>query len=226
MSASPTKINAIPRGLGVADIESGAEVTPATPFGIASLTKIVTATALARLEAQGTIAFDDPVIQHLPSFTLADAEATETVTVGHLLSHTGGWADFLEPVPGEDALESYASQLADIPQIAPAGTQFSYSNSGYLLAGAVTEQVTGEQYESTVDHLVLQPLGMANSMFATDATLPEDRALGHQLVEGELIGIPPEAIPRPFNPVGGLVSSIEGHADFRPGARLDRLRTN
>lgn len=212
------------RGIGVANANTGEAFTPATPFGIASLTKIFTATALASLAHNGALHLDDPVRQHLPAFEIADPEATGAVTIGHLLSHAGGWADVLEPVPGQDSLAWYAARMADIPQVVPVGTHFSYSNSGFLLAGAVTEQLVAVPYEKTITESVLQPLGMTNSGFANGPDAAGNRAVGHQIVDGELEVIPLADIPRAVNPAAGLVSTVEdmlgfvqAHASIDPG---------
>lgn len=113
------------RGMGIANVDSGLPFSPTTPFGIASLTKIFTATALASLAHNGALRLGDPVRRHLPNFTVADPEATEAITVAHLLSHTGGWADVLEPETDQDSLDWYVANLHDAPQVVPVGTHFS-----------------------------------------------------------------------------------------------------
>jgi CubicO group peptidase (beta-lactamase class C family) len=215
------------RGIGVANADTGEAFTPSTPFGIASLTKIFTATALASLAHNGALGLDDSVRQHLPDFRIADPEATGAVTIGHLLSHAGGWADVLEPVPGQDSLAWYAAQMGDVPQVVPVGTRFSYSNSGFLLAGAVTEQVVGVSYENTIAESVLQPLGMTDTGFANGPDAASNRAVGHQIVDGERAVIPLADIPRAVNPAAGLISTVDdmltfvqAHAAIDPG-RLD-----
>ncbi len=212
---------------GVAETGVQDAFTTETQFGIASLTKIFTATALAVLAHDGALSLDDPVTQYLPDFRLSDSGDTANVTVGHLLSHAGGWADILEPVPGQNSLAWYATQMADLPQIAPVGTAFSYGNSGFLLAGAVIEQVTGASYEQVISESVLQPLGMGQSGFTASTSPMVNRATGHQLAGGELVPIPIEDIPRAVNPAGGLLSNIDDMLTFAEAhASIDHGQLN
>jgi CubicO group peptidase (beta-lactamase class C family) len=202
------------RGIGLANTSSAAEFTPSTPFGIASLTKIFTATALSSLANDGALDLDSLVRNHLPEFSVADPIATKYVTVGNLLSHAGGWADLLEPVPGEDDLGWYASQMGDVPQVAPVGTQFNYSNSGFLVLGAIIEQLVNDRYESNIAESVLQPLGMTNSEFANTAAKSSSRAIGHQIVDGKQTEIPLADVPRAINPAAGLISTLDDMLNF------------
>jgi CubicO group peptidase (beta-lactamase class C family) len=210
--------------LGVTQIGTEDAFSTSTQFGIASLTKIFTATALASLVQDGALGLEYPVAGFLPEFRLSSPDATAALNVGHLLSHAGGWADILEPVPGQDSLAWYAGQMADLPQVAPVGTQFSYGNSGFMLAGAVIEQVAGATYEDVISEAVLQPLGMKNSGFAGSTGANASRATGHQLDDGQLAPIPVEDAPRAVNPAAGLLSNVDdmltfvqAHATIDPG---------
>jgi CubicO group peptidase (beta-lactamase class C family) len=98
---------------GVTETGTEDSFTTSTQFGIASLTKIFTATALSSLVQDGALSLDDPVTMYLSDFRLADPDATAAVTVSHLVSHAGGWADILEPVPGQDSLAWYASHMPE-----------------------------------------------------------------------------------------------------------------
>ncbi len=200
--------------IGVINAGTEDAFTTSTRFGIASLTKIFTATALASLAHDGAVSLDEPVRQHLPGFSLADPDATAAATVGHLLSHAGGWADVLEPVPGQDSLAWYAAQMASLPQIVPVGTHFSYSNSGYMLAGAVIEQLTGAPYEDAISQSILQPLGMKHTGFTAITEPSNNQASGHQITEGELAAIPLPDIPRAVYPAAGLLSNVEDMLTF------------
>ncbi|MGN6031353.1 MAG: serine hydrolase domain-containing protein [Thermomicrobiales bacterium] len=210
-------------GIGMANADTGAAFTPSTPVGIASLTNIVTATTVALLASDGALALDDPVQRHLPAFHVADPEASSTVTIGHLLSHAAGWADSLEPVAGADDLAWYAERMGDIPQIVPVGTHFTYSNSAFMLAGAAIERVTGMTYEHIADAAILRPLGMTHTAFAQAIAPGPERAIGHDLLDGEWHPVRSEGVPRAINPAAGLVSTlddmlafVEAHADVSP----------
>jgi CubicO group peptidase (beta-lactamase class C family) len=78
-------------GFGVTSVDNPLEVTPETRFQIGSIGKTFTGTAVMYLAAEGLLELDRPVREYLPDLELADRDATERVTMRHLLSHTGGW---------------------------------------------------------------------------------------------------------------------------------------
>src|SRR5262249_11990825 len=80
------------KGYGVKELGKTAAVTPDTRFGIGSLTKAVTATALARLVEGGKLGWDDHVHKHVPFFHLRDELADRDVTIRDLLCHRSGLA--------------------------------------------------------------------------------------------------------------------------------------
>ncbi|MGB3328280.1 MAG: serine hydrolase domain-containing protein, partial [Thermomicrobiales bacterium] len=214
------------RAIGVADASTGAAFTTDTRFAIASLTKIFTATAAATLAHDGTLHLNEPVRKHLPDVALADPASTAALTVGDLLCHAGGWADLLEPIPGQDALAWYAAHLADLPQIARPGTRFSYSNSGFMVAGAVIEQSGGFPCEEVIARTVLRPLGLVDTTFPDAHADGDHRAVGHLTAERPWTVIPRDA-PRAINPAAGLIATLDDILTFAQahaepdGGRLD-----
>src|SRR5229473_215534 len=74
---------------------------------------------------------DVPVRTYLPDLKLSDPDATERATMTHLLTHTGGWVgDYFNDLgAGDDALAKMAVQMAEVPQLAPLGTLWSYNNA-------------------------------------------------------------------------------------------------
>jgi CubicO group peptidase (beta-lactamase class C family) len=134
-------------------------LTPGHRFPAYSVTKLITATVVLRLAADGQIGLDDPARAHLHTIRLAD----ETITVRDLLTHTSGVQS-----PGE----MFADRVPDlvtlvgpvVPSAAPRGT-FSYSNGGYALLGQLIADVTGGSYPEAAARLVLGPLAMGGSWF-------------------------------------------------------------
>ena len=78
------------KGYGVRDVATAAPVTPDTQFSIGSVTKSFTALGMMVLVDEGLVDLDAPVTAYIPEFELSEPEATETVTVRNLLSHTTG----------------------------------------------------------------------------------------------------------------------------------------
>jgi CubicO group peptidase (beta-lactamase class C family) len=169
------------RSFGLAEVETGRAVTPATDFRLASLSKQFTATAVMLLVADGKLRYDDSlgaVLPGLPAYAHA-------VTLRQLLGHTGGLPDYEDLVP-----EGQTAQLhdADIPALLarapaakfPAGTRWDYSNTGYVLLALVVERASGARFGDFLRDRIFVPLGMTHTVALEEGrtTVPE-RAYGY-----------------------------------------------
>src|SRR5262245_17342979 len=138
-----------------------------TVFNIASLSKLVVATAAMQLVEQGEIALDDDIEAHLGGVRLAGSGPP--VTLRHLLSHTSGLeGPFLRDVvtdPGRlVSLRQYFTTYPPRRGRAP-GAEVRYSNYAMALAGYLIEQVSGESFQDYVERHLFAPLGMTRSSF-------------------------------------------------------------
>lgn len=166
------------KGFGYADEENGELVDPSHIFRLASVSKLITAVAVMRLEEEGRLSLDQPVFG--PEGILNDSiyldyrdPRVENITVRHLLVHRAGWSRYYGdpmfmthvvarrmnvdlPVQDEDIIRyALTRKLNYYP-----GTRYSYSNLGYAILGEVIESVSGMDYESYVRYNILQPLGI------------------------------------------------------------------
>lgn len=167
-------------GYGMASREFGVPNRPDTRFILGSINKMFTAVVVLQLVERGELSLDDTVARHLPG-VLAD-EVAERVTVRHLLTHTSGLGDFLftPEMEGRDravyrTLDDYLPLLADDTLSFEPGAEWSYSNTGYLVLGALLEAVTGEDYSELVRARVFGPAGM------TDTGSPELDRVPHNV---------------------------------------------
>src|SRR5690348_1090739 len=117
-----------------------------TQFNLASVGKMFTGVAVAQLVERGRLRFSDPVGRYVRGLA---SRIARTVTVGELLDHTSGLGDYFGD-PGYDArrpglrtLRAYVPLVAREQLAFKPGTRFSYSNSGFILAGLVVERVSG-----------------------------------------------------------------------------------
>ncbi|MBP6471712.1 MAG: beta-lactamase family protein [Chloroflexi bacterium] len=199
-------------GFGVTNIENPLPVDENTLFQIGSTTKTITTTAVLRLVEQGKLDLDAPVRAYVPDLQLADEDTAVHVTTRHLLTHTGGWAgDFFKDTGlGDDALARYVAQLVDLPQVVPLGTMWSYNNAGFSLAGRVIEAVTGQDYETAVQALVLDPLGMTQSCFFAHDAITHRVVAGHTYDDAnEAVKVlRPWALARSAHSAGGVTSTV------------------
>lgn len=197
-------------GLGVTNVDHPLAVDAHTLYQIGSITKTFTGTTAMRLVEQGKLDLDAPIRTYLPGLKLADAEATERATMNHLLTHTGGWVgDYFDDLSaGDDALAKMAVAMADVPQVAPLGTLWSYNNAGFYLAGRVIEVLAGKPFETAVQELVLDPLGMTHTYFFARNVITHRFAVGHNVKDDTASVARPWELPRTANAAGGLLSDV------------------
>ncbi len=170
--------------LGVADdsgriaLVSGtrADSTPLGPtarYPITSITKTMTATLILQLVAEGKIGLDDPLprLSSVPTLDLG-----ERVTLRHLLRHTSGLLPY-DRSPGYAAVsqrELSAAEavalVADQPLEFAPGSQFAYSNTGFLALGLLAEQLTGLDYETLLEQRIFGPAEMRDTWLDTTPT--------------------------------------------------------
>jgi CubicO group peptidase (beta-lactamase class C family) len=157
------------KGYGRARDENDAPPAPErTVFRAASVSKLVTATAMMQLVEQGKINLDTDINTYLTRFQLEN-NFPAPVTVRHLLTHTSGIEDrlFGNTVPSANQLVSLGSYFAArVPRrIRPPGERIAYSNTGMALAGHLVEAVSGLSFEEYVERNIFAPLGMTRSSF-------------------------------------------------------------
>ena len=154
------------REFGFADTARRHPLTPATRFSLASGGKMFTAVAIASLVEQGALHFTDTLDKVLPA--VAKEPFASRITLAHLLSHTSGigeyWnADYEAHARDLGTLSDFLPFVLDAGIDFPAGEQFRYSNSNYILLGLVLEAVTGRTYDEVLAERVRDPADMKES---------------------------------------------------------------
>jgi CubicO group peptidase (beta-lactamase class C family) len=169
------------KGYGLANLELGVPNTPETVFELGSVTKQFTAAAILMLAEQGKIRLEDEVQKYLPDYPTHDAK----ITIENLLTHTGGVPNYTNmpewmPRVREDMpLATLIALFKDKPLDFPPGSKWSYSNSGYILLGAVIEKVSGKSYERFIEDEIFQKLGMKSSRYGNPSEVIPNRATGY-----------------------------------------------
>jgi CubicO group peptidase (beta-lactamase class C family) len=156
------------KGIGDANIESHTRNTPQTKFGIASITKQFTAVLVLQQVAEGKIRLDGRVSDYLPWYR---QDTGARITVEQILHHTAGLPpdyDAPEFGDGEAAArrtepQAFAQKVCQPGLISEPGTNWNYSNCGYVLLGLILERVTGKPFEVLLQQRLLRPLGMKDS---------------------------------------------------------------
>lgn len=151
--------------IGYADVENFVPATDSTVYRIASISKLITSSAIMQLVEKGKVKLDDDVRKYLDYFP----KKKYTFTIRQLLNHTSGIRDYL---PGEFDSKVYFHSTREVINLLAKdsldfepGTAYQYTTLGYNLLAAVIEQVTGMSYLDYVTNNIFKPLKM-NRTFA------------------------------------------------------------
>lgn len=172
-------------GFGLANVELAVPATARTVFQSGSLGKQFTAVLVMMLIEEGRLGLDDAIATYFPG----SPAYWEQVTVRRLLTHTAGVPDYTDGTIDlrrdytEDELLAMAQQL---PSAFPPGSDWRYSNTGYLLLGILVHRVTGRFYGDLLAERIFSPLGMAHAQVISEAAIVPHRAAGYRLVDGTL----------------------------------------
>lgn len=160
-----------------------------TKFNLGSMNKMFTAVAIAQLAEQGKLAFDDLLAKHLPDYP-NQAVATQ-VTIHHLLTHTSGLADYFNDKFTEASrarfrtVQDFFPLFVDESLLFEPGSRWEYSNSNFIVLGAIIEAVSGQSYFDYVRDHLYQPAGMINTdAYELDQEIP-NLATGYTRAPGE-----------------------------------------
>jgi CubicO group peptidase (beta-lactamase class C family) len=170
------------KSYGSANLEWNIPNTPETKFRIGSLTKQFTAAAILLLEEQGKLKTTDLLSAHFPN----TPDAWKDITIHHLLSHEAGLPELsLLPWFDENITRPFtAAAIIDVFKNLPLdfapGSEFRYSNSGYIVLGRLVELLGGGSYAAFMRVNIFTPLGMTNSGYDANAQVLANRASGYQ----------------------------------------------
>jgi CubicO group peptidase (beta-lactamase class C family) len=136
-----------------------------TIFNLASITKMFTAVAVVQLAEQGKLDFQQPIAAYLPDYPRANE-----ITIHHLLTHTAGMGDIWNDAYRANRSElrtipAYLDLFRDTPLAFTPGERYQYCNTGFVLLGAIIEQVTGQCYYEYVRQAIFEPAGMSHTDF-------------------------------------------------------------
>ncbi|MEU9332958.1 serine hydrolase domain-containing protein [Streptomyces sp. NPDC048290] len=208
---------------GTARLPGPAPVSPTGTFRTGSVTKSFTATVLLQLVGEGRLTLDDRLSTHLPDTGLPHADA---ITVRQLLNHTSGIFDYTQDPDVVDDFtdpailarwlrtdrwrdwrpEDLVAQAADPanPPSFPPGTKWRYSNTNYILAGLLIEELTGHTYAEEITHRIIRPLSLTGTSVPGSKTHMPKTPHAHSYV------IPPGHHPTDITSQNVTVSGAAG----------------
>jgi D-alanyl-D-alanine carboxypeptidase len=149
-------------------------------YSVGSISKQFTATAILMLAEDGKLSLDDPVARFVPDLTRAGS-----VRIRQLLSHTSGYQDFWpqdyvppfmrQDVTAKDILDRWGKRPLDFEP----GTQYQYSNTGYVIAGVIVEKASGQRLLPFLQTRVFAPLDMRGVVNVDEGRLGETDPTGY-----------------------------------------------
>jgi D-alanyl-D-alanine carboxypeptidase len=175
---------------GVADLDTGAPVPVDGRVRIASATKMFTSTVVLQLVGEGKVGLDEPIETYLPGLVRGEGIDGHDITVRQLLQHTSGLPDHMpadyteirhQYVENRDLLDRALAQ----PAVFAPGTDWRYSNTNYILAGLIVQQVTGRPVGEEITNRIIEPAGLRHTYWPGigDETIRGKHARGYYTPE-------------------------------------------
>jgi CubicO group peptidase (beta-lactamase class C family) len=198
------------KGFGVKSVDGADAIDTDTVFQIASVSKSVAATVVAAAVGDGTVTWDDHLVDHIPDFQLSDPWITREVSIRDAFSHRTG----MPGTAGDDleligyARDEIIHRMRDLNLTGTFRQTYSYSNFGLTAGGEAAAAATGKTWEDLSKERLYAPLGMTStsSRYSDFETRP-NRALLHTPVDGAWVqGFTRNADAQ--SPAGGVSSTI------------------
>ncbi|MFG3323582.1 serine hydrolase domain-containing protein [Streptomyces sp. NPDC048171] len=212
---------------GVGDLRTGKPRSARDRYRVGSITKTFIATVLLQLEAEGELSLDDRVDKWAPGLVEGGGNSGRRISLRQLLNHTSGifnYSDdgyFARAVLGTGGFFRNRYKTVPLHRLIdlamqhepdfPSGTSWNYSNTNYLLAGKVIEEITGRSYGEEIRRRIIDPLRLrATSLPGSRVTVPQPSSrsysrLGHTAT-GQLHDVT-ELNPSIAGPAGEMISN-------------------
>ena len=171
----------VSQGYGMADAEHGIANTVNTRFRIGSVTKQFTAMGILILQEQGKLAVQDSICKYLAGCPAAwqPITITELLTQSSAIADYTNFDDFPSLIGMPATVENLIDRFRSSPLAFTPGTRWSYSNSGYVLLGAIIERVSGQGYAEFLNQAIFAPLGMAQTGYDANSPPLGEHATGY-----------------------------------------------
>jgi uncharacterized protein (TIGR03067 family) len=203
---------------GLANIELKVPATKDTAYEIGSVTKQFTASAVLLLSDEGHLRLD----YKLKKYVRDIPAAWEAVTLRQLLTHTSGIRNYQEAdaysITTNYSFRDLVKLSASLPVSSAPGEKWIYSNTGYVLLGAIIEPVTGRSYAAFVQDRFFIPLQMSNTRMNDRRAVIPGRASGYGREFGRWSNVPPQPIA---TPAGGIISTVVDMAKWDAALNTD-----
>jgi D-alanyl-D-alanine carboxypeptidase len=211
---------------GFADREKKIPNQLKTRFRIGSMNKMFTAVATLQLVQAGKLDLKTPFGKYLPDYPNQDLASK--VTIENLLTHTGGTGDIFGPEFASHRLElktlqDYVNLYGKRGGDFQPGSQWRYSNYGFLLLGVLIEKVSGQSYYDYVREHIFKPAGMTGTGSEPEDQAITDRSVGYTKFGGNGLKPNTETLPYRGTSAGGGYSTVEDLFRFATALQAHKL---
>ena len=219
------------RGYGLRDLRGPAKIDPRTNFRLASCSKQFTAMAIMLLVHDGKLSYDQKLTDIFPDF----AAYGKSISIRNLLNHTGGLQDYetLMKRPDNKGKWTDDHQIQDAEVLTlleqtdhgmfPPGTQWYYSNSGYVVLGLIVAKVSGQPFPEFLRQRIFAPLKMDHTQaYVKGQNEITNRAYGHTK-EGNTWKQTDQSSTSATLGDGGIYSSLEDLAKWDETLRTTKV---
>lgn len=203
------------KGYGIKKMGQKDPVDEHTLFSIASNSKAFTTTAIALLVEEGKLKWDDPVVNYLPWFKMADSYVTTHLTVRDMLVHRSGLegyaGDLMLFPPSSYSRKEIIQKIAGLPLRYDFRTTYAYDNVLYVTVGELISVVSGMPWEEFIQTRIFDKIGMGESLSRfTNFKDHLNIATGHKRIDNKVRAIenfPNQMIGDAGNAAGGIVTN-------------------
>ena len=197
------------KGFGFIDANRQQPTLPTSLFRIASISKLFTAQAIMQLVEAKKLTLDDTIGDYLADFSQND------IKIKQLLTHGSGINDRIKPVNAsmQRSEQNYLKQVASTLESKNSKQQFSYSDTGFNLLGAIVSKVSGLSFEDYIQRYIIQPAGLTSSYYFNGNELPKVDAQPSK--DGHMLAIEQQRpFDQAFNPSEGMISNVNDLAQW------------
>jgi CubicO group peptidase (beta-lactamase class C family) len=215
------------KGFGFANREWDIPNTPDTKFRLGSMTKQFTAAIIMQLVDQGKLRLDNKITDILPDYP---KKTGDEITIHQLLTHTSGLLSYTD-IP-EYFKDNYVRKnmkpreiidlFKDKDLTFEPGSKWAYSNSGYIVLGAIIEKITGKPYEQVLKENIFNPAGMTDSGYDHMETIIKKRAAGYDKIPGGYKNCDFVDMSSPYS-AGAIYSTVEDLFKWDQALYTDKL---
>ncbi|MEE8633830.1 MAG: serine hydrolase [Methyloceanibacter sp.] len=204
------------KGFGVRELGKPDAIDPDTVFMLASVSKPIASTIVAKLVGDGVVKWDDAARMHNPAFALRDPYVTKHATIADLMSHRSGLhtgaGDLLEDL-GFD--RDYILSHIDQQPLDPFRSTYHYSNFGYTAGGIAAAKATGKTWEELANETLFEPAGMTTASYRhADYLSHKNRAHIHARLQDGSWAARYDRDPDAETPAGGASASLNDMLRF------------